>query len=140
MDFKTWLTIFQTVGVFAAGIGFMFSQVRKGRIDGTIDTIALQNSRITALEADNKGKTTQIDALNTEISALKTLLMNKDKENDRLVAIFQNRNPEFQKVLSVAMEAEVFFKNSAEEHKKIIELLQSTTLLQEKLLKQKGVK
>lgn len=139
MDYKLALTILQTLGLFAGGLGFLFSQLRKGKIDGTLDTIQLQNSRITALEADNKEKAAQLEALHKEVATLKSVIENKDRENDRLVSIFQNRNPEFQKLLQIAREGEVFMKNSTVEHKKMIEILERIIISHDKLWKSKGV-
>lgn len=128
-----WEKIILTAIGSAGAIGLFFVLFRNGMLKGTNEAITLLQNEIKILrgelERQNKAHIENIK----QISYLEGIVAEKDKKVKELMDIFTNRNPEFTKLVDTSEEAKIFMKQSAEEHRAMLDALQLMTTELKKL-------
>ena len=124
MNLQEIITIGAGIGVFIAGIGYVVSQFRKGRIDGEMATLDLLSKKVDELEKLSNSQDKEIVNLTKKINDLELAIKERDKKIDEYMAILQNRNPQFeafiQLVTRVATDSETYM---GEDKKKTDDIL-----------------
>lgn len=131
--------ILASLGLFAFGAGYLWSQAKKGsRVEKSEVISSAEGSKVFWKEqsedykemmrvkdekndATVKELTIQINALTREVGELRGQLNAEKTQNEKLEKIFQGRSPEMEEFMKFMIQAT---KDQAESHKKIVEVLE----------------
>lgn len=107
LDIRTITEGIIAAGVVVAALGYGYTTFIKGRRDGKMEkitdgtsTIELLITQVTALTALVDEQERKISNLTTDIETLRKIMEEKDKKLSEYMAIFQNRNPQFENFMT----------------------------------------
>jgi hypothetical protein len=133
----TFVGILGALGLFAGGIGFLWTKIRGGSKEAKTESTDLltSNDQIKQfykeqnddLKEINKVLGEKVDALTREVGEIRGQLIAEKTQNERLEKIFQNRDPETKQFMEFMMQAvkdqSQVAKDQSESHKEIVRVL-----------------
>lgn len=116
-----------SLGIVAAGLGYLLSMYRKGNKQENVEVVNTANQltdfwkdQIQGFKEMAREQDTKIQLLSNEVNLLKGQLMEKDKQIDTYLKILQNRNPEMERFMKDIIQFSIDHETT---HKEIIRIL-----------------
>ncbi len=116
-----------SIGIFAGGIGFLFSKFQKGNKEDKADALTSADQLTNFWKEQVEGfkliiadQTEKIRILTGEVGELRGQLVAEKKQNEMAREILQNRDPETKRFMEHMVQS---IKDHSETHKEIIRIL-----------------